>query len=427
MNQEYFTEEYFHMRNKGRADRGILKNACVSLIGCGALGSEISDCLSKAGIGKVLLIDKEEFKTHNAVRHCLGINRVSFPKVLGLAEYLILHNPFVSVELKGVDILKCSLKEILPEGLIGISTIADDNIESYLNEKAVEDNKIVFYCRALRGGKAARIFRVKPKEDACKNCLSLYHNEKNELFVNIEEDESLPAITNECNNPVRPASAADLKLVASLAARIVIEYVQGKNIDRNHWIWSSESIDKMKLDQSTWGIVHSKFIPPHPDCPICQKLENKEIFIIKETYEYIKKEVNNSRVETGGILIGHITEKGKYIIMRATGPGPKATKTSSSFIKDDEYCQKELEKAMAELGSKGIYLGEWHYHPSGSNTHSGIDIKSLTEIAKQDNYRIEWPILIILSPRLECALTIHDKNGQCVRLPLQIIDNPAII
>ena len=81
-----------------------------------------------------------------------------------------------------------------------------------------------------------------------------------------------------------------------------------------------------------------------------------------------------------------------------------------------------LLNAFDELGEQGLYLGEWHYHPLGSNEPSGIDIKSLTEIAVQDNYRIDRPIMIILSPNLEYAITIHNKIGRCVRLPLEILE-----
>lgn len=153
--QEYFTDEYFHMRNKGRAERDILKDSVISIIGCGALGSETSDTLSKAGIGRILLVDKEEMRAHNAVRHCLGINKTSMPKALGMAEHLFLHNPFVNITFVTIDkklpnILLHKIDDYLPKGAIGISIIADDNIEAFLNEQAIDQGRTVFYCRALR-------------------------------------------------------------------------------------------------------------------------------------------------------------------------------------------------------------------------------------------------------------------------------------
>jgi integrative and conjugative element protein (TIGR02256 family) len=109
--------------------------------------------------------------------------------------------------------------------------------------------------------------------------------------------------------------------------------------------------------------------------------------------------------------------------VKASKPGPDAVRTKTRFEKDEEYCQKQLLDAINELGEKGLYLGEWHYHPSGGNEPSGLDIKSLTEIAAQDNYRIDKPIMVILSQDMEYAITIHDKNGKCVQIPLNIIED----
>ncbi len=319
---------------------------------------------------------------------------------------------------------KSKFEDYLPEGNIGLSTIADDNIEAYLNEQATTEGRTVFYCRALRGGKAARIFRVIPQKDACKQCLSLYRQEEGSTFINIEEDHELPVITNECNNPVRPASAADLKIIAGIFSRIVIDYLQGINTDKNHWIWSTESLRQIKLENANYGLIHATNILQHHSCPVCQKLADTKVEIAKAAYEFMKKESSNSNdIETGGVLIGHRASGGRHIISRATGPGPNAVRTNMLFEKDVEFCQKELKRAFEELKDKGLYLGEWHYHPVGSNKPSGLDIKSLTAIAAQDNYRIDKPVMIIFSPSLEFALTIHDKKGQCVQLPIEVLDN----
>ena len=422
--QEYLTDEYFHMRNKGRAERSVLKEVSISIIGCGALGSETADALCKAGVGRILLVDKEEMRAHNAVRHSLGINRVSIPKVLGMAEHLVLHNPFVIVEWKAANILLAKLDDYLPEGAIGVSTIADDNVEAYLNEQAIERGRTVFYCRALRGGKAARIFRVVPQRDACKTCLGLYLKDEDPIFLNIPEDENLPAMTNECNNPVRPASAPDMKIVAGIFSRVIIDYLQGRDTNNNHWIWSSEPLDGLALEASSYGLIRADRIPPHPKCFACKRLEDNKVYILKEVLDFMRNEsAESADVETGGVLIGFKKGGAEYVIVRASKPGPNATRTKTRFEKDEEYCQKELLDAFNELGEKGLYLGEWHFHPSSGNKPSGLDIKSLTEIAAQDNYRIDKPIMIILSPELEYAITIHDRNGKCVQIPLNIVED----
>jgi len=346
------------------------------------------------------------------------------PKTHGMAEHLVLHNPFVNVESKPANILLSKLDDFLPQGAIGVSTIADDNVEDYLNEQAIERERTVFYCRALRGGKAARIFRVVPQRDACKYCLWMYLKDKNPIFQNIPEDESLPAITNECNNPVRPASAADMKIISGIFSRIITDFLQGRDTDNNHWIWISEPLQGLQLESSTYGLIRARRIPRHPKCFVCQRLEEKKVYIHKEVLDFIRQEsAESGDDETGGVLIGFRMGGDKYVIVRASKAGPNAKRTKTRFEKDEEYCQKELLGVYEELGEKGLYLGEWHFHPSGGNEPSGLDIKSLTEIAAQDNYRIDKPIMLILSPELEYAITIHDKNKKCVRIPINIVED----
>lgn len=318
---EYLTDDYFHLRNRGRAERNILKKTTLSLIGLGAIGSETADALCKAGVGAIILVDKEAMRAHNAIRHCLGIDKTGVAKTDGMDFSLYLHNPFVPTTVHTADILTSQIGDYLPPDTIGVSTIADDNVEAYLNEKAITTGKTIFYCRGLRGGTAARIFRVIPHKDACKTCISLYRRENSALFTEIPEDESLPVITNECNNPVRPASAADGKIIAGLFARTIVDYLHGTNLERNHWIWQN-------------GRLRSSTIPPHPACPTCQELQQKKVTIAKDVYDFVKSEAASSgTIETGGVLLGHRATSDEYVVLRASGPGPNSVRTPYRFKK----------------------------------------------------------------------------------------------
>ncbi len=264
---EEFTDIHYHRRNKGRIERSITKSKNISIIGCGALGSEIADTMCKAGIGSIKLIDNQEFKAHNAIRHVLGIENYGFPKSFALEYHLKQHNPFIKTTHSFENILNVSIEEYLPNSYLGISSISDDNIEGFLNEQALYNDKIIFYARSLRGGKAGRIFRVIPGVDACKNCLSIYKKE-NVKFPIVEEDSDLPTINNECNNPIRPASAADLKLLSSLTSQIIIDFIQNPNYEANHWVWSTEK--NIPSKQNSYGMpqLFSYKLKPHEKCSL---------------------------------------------------------------------------------------------------------------------------------------------------------------
>jgi len=409
---EVFTDQSFHIRNSTLANRDILKNKKITVIGCGALGSEIADAVAKAGVGQICLIDKEMLRAHNAVRHLAAIDRMGIPKVFAVAERLILHNPFVDVDfLSGnhlVDILVSNINAYFLEGSIGVSTIADDNVEAYLNEQAIVYDKTIFYARAMRGGKVARIFRVIPGKDACKNCLALYYMERDPRFIVIPEDETLPTISNECNNPIRPASAADLKLIAGITSRLIVDYLQQGEKDKNHWVWTTEGSGVMASNEQTPFSVHASFLPPHPNCRYCMIEDPIRIIISEAALQCMKNEISKDPIlETGGILIGYKDNARTICVETASGPGPKAIKETARFSRDVEYCQNIVDESYRKYGDKGLYVGEWHYHPSSDNKPSNLDLLSLTEIAEQKEYVLDKPIMIIFSNKLELSCTVH--------------------
>lgn len=426
---EKITEKYFHLRNSSRADRSILKEKAVTVIGTGALGSSLTENLAKAGVGHITLVDKDTLHGHNVIRHTCGLIFMDWLKCNAVAlNSVALHNPFVKVSIKNTNILCMSIDGYFDSSSVGISTIADDTVEHYLNEESVRTGRTVFYARALRGGKAARIFRVKPGVDACKECLVHYKKENSGDFISIEEDPDLHLLTNECNNPVRPGSGADMNVIAGLLSRFVIDYLQGSGSDYNHWIWYTEGLgSQLSLDKNQWAACHRQFIPPHPKCRLCQRIEPKEVLLTEESFVIIRREAAASgQIETGGILIGFRNETGNIVVVRATGPGPKAVRTEARFEKDIEYCQQQLIESSQSLGLKGQYVGEWHYHPTGTNEPSGTDIKSLAEIARQVNYATDEPVMVIVSPDLELAFTIHPTYRGFVRTTFKVIDSGLI-
>lgn len=401
------SESKQHLRNKGRSDRNVLKNMAVNVIGCGALGSEFADTIGKAGIGKMSLVDYDRLNIENCVRHVLGSESISLFKADGLRQNILRHNPFIKVQCGINSVTNSPITDYFLEPGIGVSTIANDNTEGFLNEQALINNKVMFYGRALRGGKAARLFRVIPNKDACFFCLSLYKDEGDGVFTLIPEDDSLPTITNECNNPIRPSSAADIKLISSLLSQIVLNHLHNIEKNENHWIWSIEPINLQGREKIEPFSLTGAIIKPHPYCPYCQQPEKMNVEIGNKVLEFMRHETQkNPKVETGGVLLGVIN--GDVIaINHASEPGPKAEKESTRFLKDRVFCQQYIDRKYLEHGQSASYIGEWHFHPNGDNLPSNTDLSSLTNIANSEGYLTETPIMIILSYNGEPSCTIH--------------------
>ncbi len=403
---EKLTEETYHQRNSKRADYDILKKATVNILGVGAIGSEIADIMAKAGTGNLVLFDNQVMKAHNPVRHLGNLEQIGEAKVFAVSEILFKHNPFIHIWPVPLNLYDFDIAgNYFLDNAITVSSVADDNVEAFLNQQLVIANKTAFYIRALRGGKAMRIFRVVPGKDACFRCLELHRNDNKE-FIEIPDDTAFPTLKNECNNPIRPASAADLKFASSIASRLLIDHLQEGESEFNHWIWTSEAINGTQL-QTPYHFSR-QYIKPHPDCYYCNHEKQASVTIKKELVEFMQQLIQeNPKNETGGILAGHRDEKGDIIITHASDPGPKAIRLPTKFEKDVAYCQGFLDNLYLESNKKVVYVGEWHSHPSENNQPSGTDIKSLSDIAMQKEYLTDNPAMIIFSNKGEPSCTIH--------------------
>jgi len=156
---EKLTKSTFHQRNSKRADYEILQKVSVNVFGVGAIGSEIADCLAKAGTGELILFDDQTIKAHNAVRHLAGLKHIGMAKVSVVAEILRDHNPFITIGMNTLNLYDFDISRDIDDNSIMISSVADDNVEGFVNEQFVIANRVAFYVRSLRGGTSARIFR----------------------------------------------------------------------------------------------------------------------------------------------------------------------------------------------------------------------------------------------------------------------------
>lgn len=404
----------FFLRNSGRMPREVLQDKHIVVMGLGAVGSEVADCIAKAGVGHLTLVDYDKLELGNVVRHLTGIESIGQFKCNAVGLRATYHNPYATID---VDADATDFDwSAADAGAVAVSSIADDNIESLISELAVQANRTVYFARALRGGKAARIFRVQPETDPCMHCLALYQSDAESPFPRVPDDETLPVMATECNNPIRPGSAADLKLIAGLAARIVLEDVQSPT-GTNHWVWVTEELDDYA--KGLWGSVTPFTLPKHPHCPVCNPLSVAPILVAEDVIALIETECAGSGDrETGGILMGfRIADDARVAIARATRPGPNAICEPTRFHRDVEFCQAELDASTAELGLRGRYVGEWHYHPAGPAMPSGLDLLSLSQIAAQDEYAVEVPVMLLAAPG-ELRATAHTAERHHVEVDL---------
>lgn len=402
-------------RNKGVVDNNV-ENKTVALIGLGALGSSVAEILAKAGIGHFLICDYDTLLTGNVARHVGGLSDFGAKKTRVVASRLLNINPYIKIELKESSAV-ISLEELakfIESADLTISTTADENVESAINQIAVLKKKTILYGRALRKGSIGRVFLVRPGIDACKACLGHYARMRKEGevvssdWIDISESED-DILFHECGRPVIPASAVDLSFITSLIARVALDELENKSTRDNHWIWARLPAPDVDVRFNRPMTTLQLYLEKQESCYACREPDIAELLITDDVNNSIISLTESSlNTETGGILIGFVDEHNRAIILKATGPGPSAIKSATRFSRDIQYVQKELDQATDEFGVKGIYIGEWHSHLEISPNPSPTDIESMFGIAQSPNYLIRCPVMIIAG--------LNNKTGKVVDL-----------
>jgi integrative and conjugative element protein (TIGR02256 family) len=258
------------------------------------------------------------------------------------------------------------------------------------------------------------VFLVRPGRDACKACLASFArapidgDDAPTGWIGVPEGDD-DVLLHECGRPVIPASAVDLTFVAALAARIGLSVLEEATTEANHWLWSQSALPEIDIRLSLPMSTVTEALEPQADCPVCRAPEVAALVLPAEVRREIQDQVEASlTAETGGILIGYVDDRRRAVVMRATGPGPGAERSASVFRRDVGFVQGELARAGAELGERGVYVGEWHSHLETDPSPSPTDILSLSGIASSADYLNRSPALLIAG--------LDPSNGRCASL-----------
>lgn len=122
---------------------------------------------------------------------------------------------------------------------------------------------------------------------------------------------------------------------------------------------------------------------------------------------------NKSKLETGGIIIGHydVTFQ-NAIITECTRPPEDSKAARLRFYRGIKGLKSLLQKYWKERNE--YYLGEWHLHPGSSPNPSHTDIEQMKKIAKDKNFNCKEPILLILGEvaKFQTICLMIFKDGQ---------------
>ena len=108
------------------------ESATVAICGIGGLGSNVAVALSRAGVGKLILIDFDSVDITNLHRQQYKANQIGMSKTQALKENLLEIAPYVAIETHSVRISENNSEELLQKADIICEAFDDAECKAML-------------------------------------------------------------------------------------------------------------------------------------------------------------------------------------------------------------------------------------------------------------------------------------------------------
>jgi molybdopterin-synthase adenylyltransferase len=236
----------------GKEGQQRLRDASVVIIGCGALGTGLANNLCRAGIGRMLIVDRDYIELNNLQRQILfDEDDVAYhvPKAIAAAEKLKIVNSDIAIEALVEDVNVDSIEELVRE--YDLILDATDNFETryLINDACIKLQRPWIYSGVISA--YGTTMNILPGETACLRC--------------VFPDMPLPGTTPTCDTA--GVLNGIVGVITGIAATEAIKILL-------HSEKISRSIFTMDLWENTADRIE---LPRQPDCPACSQ----------HTYEFL--------------------------------------------------------------------------------------------------------------------------------------------
>lgn len=209
-----------------------LKSRKIGLVGCGSVGSKMAATLTRAGVGKWLLVDDDLLLPANFVRHDLDWRDAGTHKTHSVARRLQLLNPGVETTLWQVRLggqsSSASAEAVLK--LLGdcdliIDATANPDILNLIAAVAAVKSKPVIWAEVFGGGIGGMIGRCRPGLEPpvqyMRRAIENWFGEQGAPLV-----KGTRSYETGGDGPPLIADDADVSVIASHAARFAIDLLE---------------------------------------------------------------------------------------------------------------------------------------------------------------------------------------------------------
>jgi len=390
-------------------------------LGCGSLGSKIALHLARAGRAPMIIIDRSYFSPHNAARHALmprpGGMQASWlgDKAAALAEAIKGlgqdAEPVVG-DIVAITRNKERARKTLPKRAWAIvnataSLTARGALASI--PRGIEIPRVietVLFAAGKFGVVTVEGPRRNPDSlDLMAETYSLAREQETLRALMFAEGAELTrqSIGEGCGSATMPLSDARVSLLAAPMAEIIAGLQRESLPDRGGRIQiAAVGEDGISVAWSAYEVEPAIIVP-------VQGPEGWRVHLSARAACKINDEVSRwPKVETGGILMGRMSEAARSFYITGILPAPEDSERSAGgFCLGTRGARRMISDYAESSGYSLFCLGTWHSHlaPSGPST---TDRATAATVALA---RLAPSVLLIHTPAGHIALLAHASQA----------------
>jgi molybdopterin/thiamine biosynthesis adenylyltransferase len=158
----------------GKEGQRRLSQSSATVIGCGALGTVISNTLTRAGVGRLRIVDRDFVEISNLQRQVLFDEedvKSNLPKAIAAVNKLARINSEILLEPVVTDVDPFNIETLVADSDIVLDGSDNFEIRFLINDICVKRRLPWIYGGCL--GAEGQTMTILPGETACLNCLML--------------------------------------------------------------------------------------------------------------------------------------------------------------------------------------------------------------------------------------------------------------
>lgn len=258
-----------------------LSDKSVCLVGCGAIGSKLASELVHAGVLRITLVDPDKLSEDNTFRHMLGRESWEKNKAEELARWFRANIPYSRVTARGIRFDEMVADKVsagdLDEHDIFVLCTGDATFELWANQYIRSQ-----LCRPVLSawleplGIGGHSLISVPASPGCLQCL--HTGGSGEFVVNrasfANPDQDFGEDISGCGSQFVPFASLDATETASLAARMIIEFLRDGSKGARLRSWRGDAAAFLERGYALSGRFDAWDGRPatdiaHAACPVC--------------------------------------------------------------------------------------------------------------------------------------------------------------